>query len=159
MKFKQLWMSCCFVVLGLGGLYAQEAVVPTGGEALGTGGGVSYSIGQIAYQVQTSTQYSLIQGVQQPFEISMVGIEKEHIRLKATAFPNPTRHNLTLSLEHEPRHEYSFRLADLTGNQVRRGELTEKQTVISMHDLSAGAYFLFVDKLDVKMSTFKIIKQ
>ena len=45
MKHKKTITSVVFVLLGLGGLHAQENAVTTGGEATGAGGTASYSVG------------------------------------------------------------------------------------------------------------------
>jgi hypothetical protein len=51
---------------------AQETATGTGGDATGTGGTSSYSVGQILYTTNTGTNGSINQGVQQPYEISIV---------------------------------------------------------------------------------------
>jgi hypothetical protein len=45
-------------------LYSQNSTLSSGGQATGTGGSVSYSVGQIAYSSLSGTNGSLIQGVQ-----------------------------------------------------------------------------------------------
>ena len=78
MKLKRLKI-CVILLLGLGltGLQAQESVNATGGNALGSGGSVSYSVGQLTYQTHVGTNGSVAEGVQQPFEISVVTGIKE----------------------------------------------------------------------------------
>jgi hypothetical protein len=53
--------------------HSQSAIVVAGGDATGTGGKVSYSVGQIAFTYASGTNGSVTQGVQQPFEISNLG--------------------------------------------------------------------------------------
>lgn len=50
---------------------AQQALVY--GNATGTGGTSSYSIGQVVYASATGTNDSVNQGMQQPFEIFILG--------------------------------------------------------------------------------------
>ncbi|MBP7102278.1 MAG: hypothetical protein KBA86_03430 [Bacteroidales bacterium] len=78
--------------LGLTGLQAQENINATGGNASGSGGTVSYSVGQVMYNTHIGTNGSVAEGVQQPYEISVViGIEEaKDINLLLSAFPNPT---------------------------------------------------------------------
>jgi len=65
-----LLLTACFT-----GVSAQEAVLATGADAAGSGGKVSYSVGQIAYTSQTGSNGSVTQGVQQPYEIfATVGV-------------------------------------------------------------------------------------
>jgi hypothetical protein len=42
-----------------------------GGEATGSGGSVSYSVGQVVYTTNTGINGSVAQGVQQPYEFQM----------------------------------------------------------------------------------------
>ena len=52
--------------------WAQELSVSSSGEGVGSGGGVSYSVGQTFYIVNTGSTGSESQGMQQPYEISVV---------------------------------------------------------------------------------------
>lgn len=75
LKMKKTKLKLCVILLlsiGLTtGLRAQETIPVTGGEASG-GGTVSYTAGQIIYTTNTGTSGSVTQGIQQPFEISVV---------------------------------------------------------------------------------------
>ncbi len=53
MKHKATMTSIAFLLLGLGGLHAQETVSTTGGDATGTGSTTSYTIGQVVYTTNT----------------------------------------------------------------------------------------------------------
>ena len=55
-------------------LYGQQAVLGGGGEATGSGGTVSYSIGQIAY-TSKGAGGTVSEGVQQAFEVTNLHIE------------------------------------------------------------------------------------
>ncbi|MFT7299415.1 MAG: hypothetical protein ACI9WO_002239, partial [Sphingobacteriales bacterium] len=47
MKYRKAKASLAFLLLGIGGLHAQETVPATGGEATGNGGSSSYTVGQV----------------------------------------------------------------------------------------------------------------
>tara|TARA_B100000809_G_scaffold266457_1_gene329266 strand:- start:1285 stop:2031 length:747 start_codon:yes stop_codon:yes gene_type:complete len=53
-------------------LYAQESPTAAGGEATGAGATVSYSVGQVMYTYKTSSNFNVAEGVQQPYETSIV---------------------------------------------------------------------------------------
>ena len=56
MKHKKTIVSISFLLLGIiGGLHAQESPTAAGGEATGTGGTSSYSVGQVVYTTATGT--------------------------------------------------------------------------------------------------------
>ena len=60
MKHKKTITSVVFVLLGLGGLHAQENPTAAGGEATGTGGTSSYSVGQVVYTTNTGANGSTL---------------------------------------------------------------------------------------------------
>ena len=100
------------LVLILTGLKAQEAIPSSGGNASGSGGSVNYSFGQIVYTTNTGINGSVAQGVQQPYEISVVtGVEEANgINLIWTAYPNPATDHLQLKVESN----FNFSLSTLT---------------------------------------------
>ena len=55
--------------LALTTLYAQQTLNATGSTATGTGGSATYSVGQVAYETNTSAEGSVAQGVQHAYEI------------------------------------------------------------------------------------------
>ena len=102
LKVKRLGVAILLTfALSLSTAMAQESINATGGNASGSGGSASYSVGQIVYTTTTGTSGSVAAGVQQPFEISTVtGIEEANgINLTVTAYPNPTTDFLTLEIK------------------------------------------------------------
>jgi hypothetical protein len=150
---------------GLTGLQAQNAVPATGGNASGGGGSVSYSVGQVIYTTNTGTNGSVAQGTQQPFEISVVnGLEEaKGITLSLSAYPNPTKDYLTLSIDGETQTSHdlslmSYQLFDMNGKLLLNEKITGNQTSIVMSNLAPASYFVKVIKGDNEVKTFKIIK-
>jgi hypothetical protein len=165
--FNRVKLSVLFFFFGLGltGLQAQESVNTTGGEASGSGGSVSYTIGQVTYQTHTGTNGSVAEGVQQPYEISVItGIEEaKNINLSVIAYPNPTTDLLTLevkdfNLSPEGFRDLHFQLYDMNGRLLQNQKISGSQTSIVMSNLVSATYFVKViqDRREVK--TFKIIK-
>ena len=68
MKKTILFLGCCLLGWGSTQLFAQQGFVAAGGEATGTGGTVSYSVGQVDYFTATGATGVLTLGLQQPFE-------------------------------------------------------------------------------------------
>ena len=81
MKQKGLKLSSIFLLtIWLARLQAQEATTATGGDATGNGGFASYSVGQVVYTNNTGAGGSVLQGIQQPYDISVVlGTEEQGI--------------------------------------------------------------------------------
>ena len=78
---------------------AQETIPSTGGNASGTGGATSYTVGQLVYTTNISTTGSVSQGVQQAFEfqtLSNPGLLAA--QLTAVTYPNPTTDFIVLKI-------------------------------------------------------------
>tara|TARA_B110000037_G_C16889237_1_gene411449 strand:- start:56 stop:532 length:477 start_codon:yes stop_codon:yes gene_type:complete len=157
MKHKNTMMSAAFLLLGLGGLQAQESPTAAGSEATGTGGTASYSVGQVVYTTATGTNGSVAQGVQQPYEISTtVGINETSINLELSVYPNPTTDYLTLKVDDNSN--LNYQVYDLQGKVIENKKVTANNTTISMEALPKAIYFLNVTKNNRIVKTFKIIK-
>lgn len=161
MRHKQLKLSAVLLLgLGLTGLQAQTSINATGGNASGSGGSVSYSVGQVVYTTHTGTSGSVAQGVQQPYEISVVtGIEEaKGISLSVTAYPNPTTDYLTLSIGEFDISNLSYQLYDMQGKLLQNEKLTGTETQINMSNYVPSTYFVKVIQGNKELKTFKIIK-
>jgi hypothetical protein len=162
MRHKKLKFGVAlYLGLGLTGLHAQTAVPAGGGKAEGTGGSVSYSVGQVTYTTNASVSNGTVaQGVQQPFEISNVlGLEEATgINLKASAYPNPTTDYLTLEVIDFQLSNLTFQLCDMQGKLLQSGKITGNQTSISMSNFLPSIYFVQVNRGNKEVKTFKIIK-
>ena len=157
MKHKKTITSVAFLLLGLGGLHAQESPTAAGGDATGTGGTASYSVGQVVYTTATGTNGSVAQGVQQPFEISVtVGIKETSINLELSVYPNPTTDYLTLKVDDNS--DLNYQLYDLQGKIIANKKVTNATTIIKMEELAKALYFLNVTKNNKVVKSFKIIK-
>lgn len=150
------------ILLGLASTkaYTQETTTTSGGNATGSGGSVSYSIGQTVYIPQTGTNGFVLNSVQQPYEISIVvGMpEIKGIQLECSAFPNPTSDFLILKLENYKNDDLTYQVFTYSGILLKSHKLTGNRTSIPMANLNSGIYFIKVCKQNKSIKTFKIIK-
>ena len=161
MRHKKLKLSAVLLLgLGLTGLQAQTSINATGGNASGSGGSASYSVGQVVYTTNTGTNGSVAQGVQQPFEISVVTAieEAKGINLSVSAYPNPTTDYLTLEVNEFELSNLNFQLYDISGKLLQNEKITGNQTSIVMSNLVPATYFVKVIQGNKEVKTFKIIK-
>jgi len=156
LKTKLFLFLSCFAIT----LHAQETVPASGGNATGTGGSTNYTIGQMVYTTNSGTNGSVAQGVQQPYEISVVtGInEAKGINLSVSVYPNPTAENLTLRVENIENSSFTFQLFDLSGKLLQNGKVGGNNTNIPMGNLLPATYLLKVIQNCKEVKTFKIIK-
>jgi hypothetical protein len=147
--------------LGLKGLQAQETIPATGGNATGSGGSVSYTLGQVVYTANTSNSGTISQGIQQPYEILVISAieETKGISLNCKAYPNPTTDCLVLKIEGEVQVQSIVYLYDINGKLILSECVAGNEITISMNNLVSATYFLKVTQNNKEMETFKIIKK
>jgi hypothetical protein len=138
---------------------AQETIPTSGGEAIGAGGAVSYTVGQLVYTNHTTASGSLNQGVQQSIEfVTLSNPELTAVTLKAVTYPNPTTDHIILALKDGKLTGLSYAMYDLLGRFVSKGMATQAETKIAMETLPIGVYMLKVNQNNQVLKTFKIIK-
>jgi len=164
MLYKNLKLITVFLLaIGLTESYAQEAIPASGGNASGSGGTVSFTVGQVVYNTNTGTNGSAAQGVQQPYEISVVtGFEpSKGITLQLSAYPNPTIDQLNLKIDASTSLNFqslSYQLFDANGKSLEYREITDVMTSIKMSGLPMATYYLKISEDNIVVKTFKIIK-
>ena len=158
MKFTKT-IPTVFALLATFALNAQEAIPASGGNAIGSGGSSSYTVGQTVYTTSTGSNGSVAQGVQQAYEISTAfGIEVTEINLEFIAYPNPTNNALTLSIGNYNNDKLTYQLLDLQGKLLASDALTDKITSITLQDFPASTYVLNVLDHQSLIKTFRIVK-
>lgn len=157
-KLPKTLAVASFILFASKGL-AQNNTVSSGGVATGTNGTASYSFGQVFYNSSISGNGKVVQGLQQPYEVSVVtGINDLQINLKVAAYPNPITDYLTLTIEHPELSQFSYQLLDVQGKILKQEKLRNNNTNIKTNNLNNGIYFLKVLSKQKQLKTFKIIK-
>jgi len=161
MKKRKPFLCVLFLSgFGIAVLQAQATISASGGNVTSSGGSVSYTIGQILYNTVSGTNGTVVQGVQQPYEISVpTAINKsDEINLECTVYPNPNRGILKLVIGTKDFKELRFRLFDSNGILLQDKKIESDETIILMDSLPASTYFLNVLSGKSEIKTFKIIK-
>ncbi|MCF8224116.1 MAG: T9SS type A sorting domain-containing protein [Bacteroidales bacterium] len=162
MRNKKLKL-CAAILLSLGvfGLHAQEAMNSTGGNITGSGGSVSYSLGQLFYHVNEGTNASLTEGIQQPYEISVITGVKDipGVTIGFKAYPNPVTNHIILETGEPELRGVSFQLFDMQGQMLQKEKITGHKTTIETASLLPATYFIKVLLNNNEVQVFKIIKK
>ena len=167
MKYRKYVILSTPLFIFAAGLQAQTAITAAGGNATGSGGTVSYTLGQPVYTTNTSTNGAVAQGVQQPFEISVVTAfaETKDIELNVSAYPNPTTTSLTLKIKAIAKlntNSMRYQLYNIDGKLIEEKAIENAETIINFSNLAPSSYFLKVLETQVmsahELKTFKIIK-
>jgi len=132
-----------------------------GGNDPGSEGAVTYSSGKLVYQVMTGITRSVIQGVQQPFEISVATvIEKpEDLNMEYKVYPNKVTKAIRLVIRPFEGNNMSFRLYDMNGVLLMDKKIENQEIAISMDNFSSAPYLMKVVKDNTEVRVFKIIKK
>ena len=173
-QHKKLCLSAVFIVyLSMAIANAQETIPASGSEALGSGGSASYTAGQVVYNINTASTGSVAQGIQQPFEISVIsGIERaSEINLQYSAYPNPTTDFLILKTNIETKMQTIASLYDINGKLIMNKKIESNETRIELSNQPPATYFLKITQVrdlaktqlqnpesGEEIKTFKIIK-
>jgi hypothetical protein len=159
-KMRLLW-SLLFFCLCAGVAKGQGTVPATGGSATGAGGSVTYTVGQVAFSVVTGTNGFIIQGVQQPYEISTVTTieDMEDITLEYSVYPNPTVGIIRLVIKSFNDGDFRFQLYNLNGTVLQEKKVTDEETEIALESHTSAVYFLRVIRDNIKVKVFKIVKR
>ncbi|MEM6807101.1 MAG: T9SS type A sorting domain-containing protein [Bacteroidota bacterium] len=154
--YYYLFLSLCIHIGFLSFSFAQNQIMTTGGTASGTGGSLSYSVGQLAYKNLSANTIRISEGVQQPREISTVVsifiIAEEDIRV----YPNPASEYLKLEypLEDSKRKLVLF---NITGKKILEKDIRDKENILEIAHLNPGQYSLIVQTGDSYIHAHKFL--
>lgn len=140
---------------------SQQSVNSAGGNAQGSNGTASFSVGQVDYSSAKSSSGSFSLGVQQTFDVEIVdGLEEvQNPLMNCSVFPNPVTESLNLKIETEKVQFFQANLYDMNGKLLENINVTNNQSEISMRNLPPAIYFLKVSENNEIVKSFKIIKR
>ena len=148
-----------FLLFSSNYLFAQQSVNSSGGNGFGGGGSLSFSLGQIDYVYANGSNGSVSQGVQQPFEIFMLGTnEIPEITLELSIYPNPTIDILYIKNKNVAL-EFIYQLFDVTGKLIASSTKMVQQDQIDVSSFQSGTYILNIKTNNNASKSYKIIKK
>ena len=156
------------IVLGLGlflmgmpEVWGQRGVVVAGGGASGTGGSVSYSVGQVDHYWASGTGGVMILGVQQPKELLIITEAEAEVDVNplVSVFPNPSADDVTVRVPADMAVKMRYVLCDAQGVLLIEQRLTGEETRIPMADLAQGMYVLSLYRSQELIQSFQLIQQ
>ncbi|HAZ04303.1 MAG: hypothetical protein A2W90_23170 [Bacteroidetes bacterium GWF2_42_66] len=157
MKVKEIISNTVFVLVFIQSMaFAQETILTSGGNNSTKSGSISYSVGQALYITNSGTLASVAQGVQQPFEISV--IQGKEVDITCVAYPNPTIDILKLNVDNFQFYTLYYQLYDILGRLIERKRIISKETLITTKFLMQSTYVLKIADNKKIFKTFKIIK-
>lgn len=145
------------IALTQGEIQAQQGTITTGGEASGSDGYASFSVGLIDYFIASGSDLMTTEGIQQPYELA---VAQEEIERDITLFKNITSDFVILNIQNYSIENMHYELYDLHGKLIVKQKIIGGKTHISLNEFSNAIYFVTVyNKNKQKVKTFKIIKE
>ena len=141
--------------------FSQESMTSTGGNAKGSNGTATYSIGQVMFKSYLGTNEYIGTGVQQPYEILTLennDFSKNNVSL--SIYPNPISDVLHLVVNDDIWYDMMYQLFDIDGKALsKKQKIMAAETNVPMQEFGNGIYLIIITN-DVKtIKTFKIIKK
>ena len=140
---------------------AQETTSAAGGNLTGTGGSISYTVGQVTNLYLTGTNGSVAQGVQQPYEIFLITsiAEAKGINLDLQLYPNPVHDFLKLKIQSLNTENLVWKIHDANGKLLNTDRISAVESSISMANYTSGVYlFSILNNNNQQYKTYRIIK-
>ncbi len=156
MDLRFLLVACasCWAFL----VRAQNAMVPLGGEATGSGGSVSYTLGQVADEVQSGVGGLVQEGVQQPYvDASTITATQEDFG-EVSVYPTVTADHVMILLSKVPSQRSSVTLFDAQGRPVLQHAIVGVRTELSLALFANGVYQLILYDEAAVPRAFTLIK-
>jgi hypothetical protein len=156
-----LWSQVGTILLLLGSfnLFGQRDVVAAGGDISVAAGSVSFTVGQSFAAEIGSAAGTILQGVQQPYELFLVDVSDPDLLWDLEVYPNPVTHTLILRPGKDLGSEgFRFALTDLQGRNLASDRIAGPEHILSAAEWAPGTYFLTVFRDQNTYKTFKIIK-
>ncbi len=139
--------------------HAQESVNAIGGLDTGTGGTVSFSVGQMVYTTDTKESGSMVQGIQRPYRITTTDIKRVNDDISFKAYPNPSSDDLFLEMNAYRSEKLVYHLYDMQGKLIMTNSIEAPKTQINMRALAVGAYLIQIyNSKNQPIQTIQVIK-
>lgn len=137
---------------------AQSSVNSSGGEATGSGGSASFSVGEVVYSNFSSSSGSVMEGIQFPFEVVTLSASVFDQDIQLLVYPNPVINALTLKVQNQVFSDLEYQLFDSFGKLLESKKNLKPENQITVDQFSSSLYFLKVFRDGKEVKVFKIIK-
>ena len=155
---KLISCTLLFILFFSNNLFSQQAIVPSGGDFNGSGGSISFSLGQVSYTTNNaSSGESSAEGVQHAYEIYAYStINELNSTITINISPNPTPDLLNIYIN--DFESYSYSLHEWNGKILISDKISNENTSLNLQKLARSTYLLKVFNENQFIRSFKIIK-
>ena len=156
---------CAFVVFGGGALAlsaAQSGPVAAGGVAVGTGGEVSFSLGQVDNSIASGTGGTLLEGLQQPEDsLATAATRPAYVpaAFRVAARFSPAAHAIVLDVRSGGGRELGVRVCNAQGKLILESGLREGRSYLPVGRLASSIYILNILRNHELLEQLKLVKE
>lgn len=146
--------------LFLTAIQSQETIVSSGNTTYGSGGSISFTIGQIDYINISGKSINISNGVQQSYKISEEkGLKtQKYNTFLCAVYPNPVADFLIVKIESSLFSQYSVSLFDINGKFLKNQSFISQEISIDMGNFISAIYLLQVIHNNKVVKVFRVIK-
>ena len=154
------WLTIFFVVMSIQNVSAQQAFVATGDDVSTGFGSVSYTVGQLVVESDTTKRGAVISGIQLPIELfkNPVSIDESVEGVIVEPFPNPTMENVKVTIPAHCMGPFVISLIDITGSIKKKMIVQDHEHTIMLSNEPAGHYSILISQQDKVIASYSIIK-
>lgn len=160
MTKKLLYSFLLFLFFGGPPAIAQYSINAGANSASGETINMDYTIGQAIVYTVSNSEWVLIAGIQQEYEIYVDTRANEVLLdIDISLYPNPAVHYINLKFGENPEREYEVVFYTASGQQVKRLLVSGLLTQIEVSDMPSGTYILQIKDGEAVIKMFKVIKK
>ncbi|WP_026839411.1 T9SS type A sorting domain-containing protein [Gillisia sp. JM1] len=131
-----------------------------GGDGVGNGGSIAFSVGQIFYNVNSDNDYIVYEGIQQPdIENTAAKPALTETKIKLSTYPNPVVDYFIIETSDLKDKNITYKLFDLSGKLIMQSKLIKPKTTVNTYNLQSALYLLYLTEDGQHMKTVKILKR
>lgn len=161
--YKEICVLLVVVVCSFTQIQAQshrlEVLSTTGDHFVKGNYQLSQTLGETVTITQGNRYYFATQGFHQIDYRAVVIYEYQEENITIDVYPNPVLRNLNIDLpDKDYQDQYTYALYSLTFQEIAQGELSDKNNLLELGQLTAGQYMLHIANDNGLIKTSKIIK-
>lgn len=119
-------------------IYGQADLVSGGGTTVSNGYEVSETYGQVFQQGKNDSGYVVLEGIQQPFQISGLSLDKNWVVENISVYPNPSNGIVHVNCPTG----FEIKVFDSNGRLMTCLDSNSIETTIDLNNLAAGQYLV-----------------
>lgn len=154
-----LFLFCSLFMFSGLTAFGQETTAAAGGDASGSNGSVSFTVGQVAYTSAESNSGSVSSGVQQAYLITETSnFSDVAASISCAVYPNPATDYLVINTDTFETSETEYYVYNFNGQVIKSGRINSTETTIDMSNQASAVYFIRLKTNQGYIKEFKIVK-